>query len=400
MSKPLLAIFADGVRFDSLKYMPFIRKLNSVPLYSLLGYSITCHPSMYTGLYPEKHKVAFHWVKSEQNYGPYKPLSYLPGFFPFSNPYVQAIISHFYAKFFLKRRAQPFMGYGKILNLPIKYWKHLDINETKYWDEDGYINQEIKTIFELVRKNKLNYHVSRLHKPNLGMIDAVEVVKPDGYDWIYYFIGESDSVSHDYTQHSKEGIALLERLDKFIEDRYNEFVDAYGKDGFEIVFWSDHGHIDIEKQINLYQEFRERGEDLNEFFHLVDSTMARFWIDNDSDREKILKVMNDLSECNFVEKKDYIDLRIAEDPNLYGNLFFYLDGGNVFTHTIHGFGLKTRSMHGYHPDTNENLGVFSSNCNINVDQATLPDIFTTFIRSLDINYQPNIELDGRDILSR
>ena len=65
--KPVLSIFADGVRFDSLTFMPFLSSLYAVPLETVLGYSITCHPSMYTGVYPDKHKIAFHWVRGKKN---------------------------------------------------------------------------------------------------------------------------------------------------------------------------------------------------------------------------------------------------------------------------------------------------------------------------------------------
>ena len=108
--KPVLSIFADGVRFDSLQFMPFLKKLNSSPLETVLGYSITCHPSMYTGVYPDKHKVAFHWVKGKRKNGPYTFLSYFPNFFPFSNAYVQAIASHFFSKFFFKEKSEPIYG--------------------------------------------------------------------------------------------------------------------------------------------------------------------------------------------------------------------------------------------------------------------------------------------------
>lgn len=399
-NKPVLSIFADGVRYDSLEYMPFVGSLNSVPLKSVLGYSITCHPSMYTGVYPDKHKIAFHWVKSKKKYGPYTPLSYFPNIFPFSNPYTQAALSHFYAKFFLKRKASPFMGYGKIFNLPMKYWNQIDINEFKYWDEDGYINEEIKTIFELVRHNKYRYHISKLHKPNLGKLDNIVLVHPEDFDWVYYFVGESDHVSHEYNQHSEEGIVFLKRLDEFIKQRYNEFVDAYGKEGFDLIFWSDHGHITVKKRYNLYSVFKKSGYNLNKLFHIIDSTTARFWPNNERQKNEIINVMIKITEATLLEEKDFEKNNIAKDRNLYGDLFYYLAGGSTFTHTIHGFGLKTKSMHGYHPDADGNLGLFVSNMNINTEQATLPDIFTTTINSLGIEYNPKIILDGKNIISR
>ena len=397
--KPVLSIFADGVRFDSLQYMPFANSLNSVPLETVLGYSITCHPSMYTGVYPDKHKIAFHWVKSKKKNGPYTPLSFLPNVFPFSNSYVQAIASHFYAKIFLKRKAKPFMGYGKILNLPMKFWNKVDINEFKYWDENNYINSEIKTIFELVRNNNFKYHISNMHKPNLGKLDSIKIVNPDNYDWVYYFLGESDHVSHEYNQHSLEGIDFLKRLDNFVNEQYNSFVEKYGEDGFDFIFWSDHGHITIDKRYDLYKEFKKNKANLKKIFHLIDSTTARFWPKSEKQKADIIKVMNNISEAHLVTEKEYVKLHLAKDSDLYGNLFYYLDGGNAFINTIHGFGLKTKSMHGYHPDAKGNEGIFVSNNSIVFDKATLPDVFVSTINSLGIKYQPEIGLDGKNILS-
>ncbi|MCB0459706.1 MAG: alkaline phosphatase family protein [Flavobacteriaceae bacterium] len=398
--RPVLSIFADGVRYDSIKYMPFVSSLNSVPLETVLGYSITCHPSMYTGVYPDKHKIAFHWVKGKKEKGPYTFLSYFPDFFPFSNPYVQAVASHFYAKFFLKKKASPFMGYGKLLNLPMKYWNHIDINEFKYWDEDNYINNEIKTIFELVRKNNYSHHISNMHKPNLGRLHSIKTVQPKGYDWVYYFIGESDHVSHEYTQHSDEGIAFLAKLDEFIKEEYSKFEKEYSTDGFDFYFWSDHGHIAIEKRIDLYEFFRNNGVNLKNVFHLVDSTTARFWPKNETQKAKIMEVMKKISEASLVEDYEYELLHLAKDSNLYGELFYYLEGGAVFLYTIHGFGNDVKSMHGYHPDATGNDGLFVSNRHIKYNKATLPDVFVSKIKSLGIDYEPTISLDGRNIVSR
>ncbi len=319
--KPVLSIFADGVRYDSLQFMPFLNSLNKAPLETVLGYSITCHPSMYTGVYPDKHKIVFHWVESKRKNGPYTFLSYFPDFFPFSNSYVQAVASHFYAKFFLKKKASPFMGYGKLLNLPMKFWNRVDINEFKYWDDDDYINDDIKTIFELVRKNDYKHHISNMHKPNLGKLHSVKTVEPNGFDWVYYFIGESDHVSHEFTQHSKEGIEFMGKLDNFVLEQYQKFEDLYGKDGFEFIFWSDHGHIAIEKQIDLYEFFKTRKINLKNMFHLVDSTTARFWPKNDKEREEIMKIMDQIPEATLVKDEDFEKLHLANDSNLYGNYF-------------------------------------------------------------------------------
>jgi predicted AlkP superfamily pyrophosphatase or phosphodiesterase len=289
------------------------------------------------------------------------------------------------------------MGYSKILNLPIKFWKYLDINETKYWDEDNYVNQEIKTIFELVRQNDIKHHISRLYKPNLGKINSLEIVDPKDYDWIYYFIGESDHISHEFAQHSEEGKALLLKLDNFIKDRYKEFENTYKN--FVFIFWSDHGHIPIVKRYNLYKVFKDEKKNLNKFFHIVDSTTVRFWINRFEDFEYIMSVMKGIPEAHLVYDNDFASLNLPKERNIYGDLFYYLDGGVTFTHTIHGHGLKVKSMHGYHPNAEGNDGLFVSNKNIDGRSASLPDIFCTISQILNLNYYPSIRLDGKNIIS-
>ena len=71
----------------------------------------------------------------------------------------------------------------------------------------------------------------------------------------------------------------------------------------------------------------------------------------------------------------------------------------VFIYTIHGFGKETKSMHGYHPNADGNDGLFVSNKNIKNDRITLPDVFVSTIKSLGIDYNPKITLDGDNILS-
>ena len=47
--------------------------------------------------------------------------------------------------------------------------------------------------------------------------------------------------------------------------------------------------------------------------------------------------MAKISEATLVEDKDYKNLHLSNDNNLYGDLFYYLKGGVVFIYTIHGY---------------------------------------------------------------
>ena len=64
--KPILTFFFDGLKPDSLAHMPFLNSLSHRRLRTLLGYSITCHASMYSGVYPNKHLMWFVWQHSPE----------------------------------------------------------------------------------------------------------------------------------------------------------------------------------------------------------------------------------------------------------------------------------------------------------------------------------------------
>ena len=70
--KYLLTVFLDGIKTESLEFMPFLNSLREKrTIRTDLGYSVTCHASMYTGVYPEKHKIWFYWLKNAKN-SPYR----------------------------------------------------------------------------------------------------------------------------------------------------------------------------------------------------------------------------------------------------------------------------------------------------------------------------------------
>ncbi len=191
----------------------------------------------------------------------------------------------------------------------------------------------------------------------------------------------------------------MKKLDNFIKTEYNKFSDEYGKNGFDFIFWSDHGHIPIKNRVDLYEHFEQNKLDLKNIFHLVDSTTARFWVKNDLERESIMKIMDKIPEVTIVKESDYKKFHISNDKDLYGDMFYYLEGGTTFLYTIHGFGKTTKSMHGYHPEAEGNDGLFVSNKKITTPKVTLPDIFVTTIKSLGIKYDSKVELDGNNVLS-
>jgi len=62
---PVLTVFVDGLKPESLEYMEFLDTFeNKMRIRPELGYSNSCHASMYTGVHPNKHLKWFIWKYS------------------------------------------------------------------------------------------------------------------------------------------------------------------------------------------------------------------------------------------------------------------------------------------------------------------------------------------------
>ena len=355
--KPVLTVFMDGLRPDSLNYMPF---LNSFPvkkrLRTILGYSITCHASMYTGVYPNKHLLWFTWLYNPQTspfkfVKPFKNLSVL-NLLPFKIALVKLAN--------LRANNTSYFGIPYIVSLPVKFWPYIDVAEKKLWNEPGYL-QTYPTIFDILRKENLDFEIIGMDKSvrdESVIIDRYKFkeVKP----WMYLFMGDVDHFSHQYGQHSQEGIKRLRALDKLLERKLREYEKIAGD--FHFILFSDHGHIMVRNRIDPYEFFEKRGVKLQNFLHVVDANFIRFWFHEEKPTvvERIKTILGELP--GYILSEDLmVKYKVNMPDNRYGDLIFYLDAPNVFSRTMWGYSRRKISNHGYSPDLPESDGVFVSN---------------------------------------
>ena len=390
--KPLVSIFIDGLKPESIQWMPF---LNSLPhkkrLETILGYSVTCHASMYTGVYPAKHGLWLLWQRSPET-SPFRWLDQVP--LKFLGDHIPGWrIAH-------KLTRQPkdltaYWGIPRLYNLPLKYWPDIDVAEHKYWDEDEYLHG-YPTIFEHLRRCKIPYDVVGM-VPHV--IDTSRIVAEHEFDeirpWTYLFIGDVDALSHHYTQESTEVIKKLKDFDKIISTSCEAIQSKIGD--YDLMVWSDHGHVHLNEKIDLYQVFRSAGDNLNNYLHLIDINLARFWFKNDSERKQVIQVLSRISNGRILTDDDLINEHVFVPDHRYGELVFYLDSGSAFSRTIFGFGLRQHSIHGYLPVHAGCDGVFLTNLELSdqIDKVRLVDLLPSHLSLFDIPIPSG--LDGRVI---
>src|SRR3990172_4669141 len=354
--RPVITFFFDALKPDSLQHMPFLDSFAyKRRMRSELGHSVTCHPSMYSGVHPNKHLQWFVW-------------RYDPVGTPFKWARVLGnlgLMDNLPSRYFLHKYTRlcrgentSWFGVPLLVNLPLKYWSYFNVVEDRAWDEPGYL-KEYPTVFDILRNHNTDFEIVGMTK---GVGDEFVQIGRHQFSeirpWTYFFLGSIDSYSHRYGQDAPETVDRLQRLDQLVEAQYEDYARRCSE--FDIFIFSDHGHIRAEKRVDIHRVFRRHGYGLQRFIHLIESNYARFWFRNDSERAIVEYILSGIGE-GFILTEEHLRRYHLEMPDhRYGDLVFHLDAPYLFTKTIWGFSRKQRSMHGYLPEYRESDGVFLS----------------------------------------
>ena len=379
----LLVYFMDGLKFEMAeKYMPFTASLYKQRLKSDFGYSCACHATMYTSRFIDEHNTWFVWKKGDNS--PYKFVQRIPllrymNFIP-----VKVIVSKLARKL---NKNSSFSGIPMLVNLPLKYWHLFQPCEDSFWTADSYL-PEYDTLFKILRRENIRHNIVGLSRG--GDVFAEEAnVDYKNDDFVYYFIGDVDTYMHKNGENSEISVDYLKKADSFIKSTYEKAKKERGD--VTIICYSDHGHIDVDKKIDINTYFKPEGLRVNKYVHLVESTFARFWFRNDAERAEVTRVLGNMEKdgLGFIMTKEYFDeYHLNFNTNEHGDLIFHLNAPNIFTKTIWGFGKTIKSMHGYNPVLEKHYGVFASNRRIKDKEFIyLTDILPTELSELGIDTQ-------------
>jgi len=384
----IVTIFVDALKPDSLRYMDFLGQLESRRIATELGYSNTCHASMYSGVPPKDHRYWFIWEYNVHN----SPFSNLRNF-----PKVEFLNSNPYFKYALYNTLQYFKhkevlaGFPLLAAQPLSKWYNFSGKVVSpYCGPNDTING-YPTVFTLLKKANVQtsynfcnigslvktFHTSQSH--NSGKNDCFR----------YYFIGEIDSLSHKYGYNAKPTVDMLMQLDKAIENIYSELE----KQGDDVLFfvYSDHGHEIVTNEVDLIKVFKSCGRNIKEYLHFIDTNFARFWCETPAQAEEIIRTLTLIEDKGFILNNDhYTKYNVSMPDNRYGDIIFYLEKPNIFTHeSIKVLGkertTKIVSMHGYLPDHPEMDGVLVANKKIiGNEKVKLIDIAPSVLSNFNV----------------
>jgi predicted AlkP superfamily pyrophosphatase or phosphodiesterase len=344
---------------------------------------------MYSGVHPNKHLQWFIW-KYDPDTSPFGWTRFLKYLGPFDNIGSRYFLYKYTRQYRPKNTA--WFGIPLLVNEPLKYWRYFNVVEDRSWDEPGYL-QTFPTAFDVLRSKDVEFEVIGMTKgagDEFAQISGHELgeIRP----WTYFFLGSIDGFSHKYRQNGPETIALMQKLDRLVQAQY----EAYRRrvSDFDVFVFSDHGHIPVEKRVDIHDHFRRHGHKLHKFINLVEANFARFWFRNDQERAIVERILSTLEDGFILTDEHYRKYHLEMPDNRYGDLIFYLDVPAIFSKTVWGFSRKQNSMHGYLPDYADSDGVFLSNRPL-VEQShvELVDVLPTLLSSLSLPVPDYI--DGR-----
>lgn len=344
---------------------------------------------MYSGVHPSKHLQWFVW-------------RYDPVGTPFKWARVfnkLGFLDNLPVRYFLHRFTRLFreentawFGVPLLVNLPLRYWPYFNVVEDRAWDEPGYL-KEYSTIFDILRRHGVGFEVVGMTKAagdeftQIGQHEFGEI-----HPWTYLFLGSIDHYSHKYGPNAPETIERLGGLDRLAEAKYEAYSQRVSD--FDVFVFSDHGHIRVDKRVDIHEHFRGLGYNLHQFINLIDANYARFWFRNNNERDTVEHILSTIEEGFVLTDDDFRRYHMLMPDNRYGDLIFYLDAHAIFSKTIWGFSRKQISMHGYLPDHPDSDGLFLSQRSlIEGTHVELVDVLPTLLSSLDLPIPEYV--DGR-----
>ena len=357
-------VFIDGLKPESIKYMPF---LDSLPtkrrIRTEFGYSPTCYASMFGGVYPNKHHVWFSWKYSPDT-SPYRWLKKYK---------MDSLPHNLFTKYACFRLAD-FMSHGLLpwqgpmplqwWYVPVSSWHYFDLTTKRAWFELDYL-ENYPTVFGILTNHGIQYELVGIEKAkpeklwqSIEQYDFSEI-KP----WTLFFIGDIDLLSHYHKQNSDIVIERLAEIDRVLREKC-ELLESKAGD-FDFVMFSDHGHVEINDYLDVKSIFKSYGESLDDFIYFIDANFVRFIFRNEDEERRVRDILSHLESVGFILTETHLRKYHLDMPdNRYGNLIFYVEAPHHVTAGLKIGWKKLRSpfvsAHGYSPDNPDSDGVFIS----------------------------------------
>ena len=383
-----LILLIDALGYDSItkEKMPNLYHLFRNGYFkrvkTLLGYSNTIIPSIFSGKYPEQHGI---WgvYKMSPNTSPFKISPLLPKSFIDKYPLLRYAINRRVFQDSKKRGLLP--GHLTLINIPLKVITYFDLSMKKHIIEPNSL-KGVETLFDLIRQKNISFKYVG-YPWNKGNKNILELAEKHliNTSVVFAYIEEIDHNGHVYGINSKDFLDRLKSFDKLCFEFIQRILKR-NKD-ISITIFSDHGMQDVNGTTDLKKGLDsleiEIGKD---YLFFLDSTIARFWAFNKNAREQLLGLLKNTKGGRLLSIEEIKRYGINFKSNDNGDLFYLADVGKLILPNFFSIlGGSVKAMHGWDPDDkSQDSFIFTNRTSSAIDVKDVTKIFYLLRNTLSI----------------
>lgn len=326
------------------------------PLRTVLGFSSGAIPAMLTGVPPAEngHWNLFYYDPKGSPFRWFRHFLFLP------NP----ILDHRVTRKLLKETGKRLLGLGPLFDccvsprlIPYFNW----VERRNIYDLGGITGAP--SIFDQLKREGVPFRVYTYHHATDAQIlqQAEKDIRSGAASFYFLYLSEMDMFLH---MHCTEPEKIKERLRWYEDNLRKVFVAAQEvSDSATFAITSDHGMTPVSKKYDLLEHFEGLTLRMPEdYLAVFDSTMARFWFFNDSARDTVSEILNNVPCGRVLSDAELKRFGVFFPDRRFGELIFLLHPGWLLSRSdFNGVSWRPVGMHGYHPDDPYSDGVFLSN---------------------------------------
>jgi hypothetical protein len=365
-----LFVFADALGWRIAEENSVLTDLlpHRAPCETVFGYSSTCDPTILTGVSPREHGHFSFFVKARgaSPFKKLKPFSVLP----------HRIAGHHRVRNQVSKRLAKrlgYTGYFMLYSVPFSKLPFLEYTEKHDIYQPGGIIGGQRTIFEHWEESGRPWFRSDWRRSDIENIaQAGEQIDRGEIELAYLFTSGLDAVMHAHGTSGKAVTDALSTLEGQIHDLHERATKRYRD--VRIHVFSDHGMADTRQASGMMRRWESLGLRYGKDYVAVwDSTMARFWFENDSVRKRATSWLSEQKDGRIVADRELAAWGCDFPDQRYGELFYLLPAGTIFAPSHMNLGF-VNGMHGYDPAHEDSTASWLTN-SPSANAPRLQDIF-------------------------